>query len=401
MNGDTRYYARPELARHLLLSLRGEVPFGDGPDGVFLAAPRRTGKTTFLRQELVPALENSGATVVYVDLWAEETRDPAALIRQAIGEALVESAGKAQGALPKAARKLGLNAVGLNGWLEFDTSGLGTADGATLSSALQALHEMTGTPVALIVDEAQQALVTKDGENTLRALKAARDAMNSPDTIHLMLVMTGSDRDKLLRLTNTNTSAFLGSEVRTMPTLGRAYIEAVASDIESSYPQLGDVGRDALDEAFTAFGHRPQPFAAAVGEALNPLVSTDPHGFEAGVLERAGVRLAADREQMSDDYLALEPLARAVLWRLLEQRERFRPYDAAAIAFYRERLAESGATRKLDAQSVQTALRKLRQGTPSLVWKSARGEYAPEDSGMHGWYDELNRTGAWPPGRNA
>ena len=36
--------------------------------GLFLAAPRRTGKSTFVRQDLVPALVAMGAEVIYVDL---------------------------------------------------------------------------------------------------------------------------------------------------------------------------------------------------------------------------------------------------------------------------------------------------------------------------------------------
>ena len=36
--------------------------------GVLLSGIRRVGKTTFLRQDLVPALEARGALVIYVDL---------------------------------------------------------------------------------------------------------------------------------------------------------------------------------------------------------------------------------------------------------------------------------------------------------------------------------------------
>ena len=249
MEGKTRYFARPELTHHLVLSLRGEVPFGDGPNGIFLAALRRTGKTTFLREELVPALENTGVTVVYVDLWADEVRNPAELVREAISMAIEN----AQSALPKMARKLGVSGAALNGWINFDTTDLGTSEGATLTQALGKLSDMTGGVLALIVDEAQQALVTKDGENTMRALKAARDAMNSPDEVRLMLVMTGSDRDKLLRLTNTNNSAFLGSDVQTMPMLGRDYVAAIVTDIESAYPQLAPINTEMLSEAFISF----------------------------------------------------------------------------------------------------------------------------------------------------
>lgn len=50
-----------------------------------------------------------------------------------------------------------------------------------------------------------------------------------------------------------------------------------------------------------------------------------------------------------------------------------------------------------DAQSAQNALEALRQRTPPLVWKSARGEYSVEDAAMHRWFEERNNAGHWPP----
>ena len=52
--------------------------------GVLLSGIRRVGKTTFLRQDLVPALEARGALVVYVDLWADRSKSPATLVLDAV-----------------------------------------------------------------------------------------------------------------------------------------------------------------------------------------------------------------------------------------------------------------------------------------------------------------------------
>jgi len=51
---------------------------------------------------------------------------------------------------------------------------------------------------------AQHALTSRQGESAMAALKAARDTMNIGGVVQLMVVMSGSDRDKLLRLLNTN-----------------------------------------------------------------------------------------------------------------------------------------------------------------------------------------------------
>lgn len=38
-------------------------------DGLFITGVRRIGKTTFLQQDLIPALKKKGALVIYADLW--------------------------------------------------------------------------------------------------------------------------------------------------------------------------------------------------------------------------------------------------------------------------------------------------------------------------------------------
>ena len=101
---------------------------------------------------------------------------------------------------------------------------------------------------------------------------------------------------------------------------------------------------------------------------------------------------------MESEYLGLRPLEQAVVWRLLEQGTRFRPYDAGALRFYRERIAASGEEGKVTAQDVQKAIDSIRARSPSPIWKSARGEYALDDViMMHGWYAERVATDAWPP----
>ncbi len=80
-------FRRPALARGYADALLGTGPF-DRSSGLFLAAPRRTGKTPFVRTDLVDELRSRGAVVVYADLWADRQRDPAALIADALKTAL-------------------------------------------------------------------------------------------------------------------------------------------------------------------------------------------------------------------------------------------------------------------------------------------------------------------------
>jgi hypothetical protein len=380
-------YPRTSLADELVTALQGRAGFSDAHNGLFLAAPRRTGKSTFLQQDLRPALERAGVVVVYVDLWADTARDPGALIAAAIGRALQPHLGM----VAKAAKKAGIEKLSLAGWLQVDTSKIGKLDGLTLVDALRALYETADKPVALIIDEAQHALTSEAGENAMSALKSARDQLNRPGEVNLMLVMSGSDRDKLLRLVNTNAAPFYGSQIQRMPSLGPDFIAFIAGLIEKQRPELHPVDAATLQTAFEGFGNRPQFFMEALGQVLSPLSSITGR-FEPTVLEAARQRQRDDEAQMESDFLGLKSLEQAVLWRMLEQGARFRPYDAEALKFYR---AQTGGP--VSAQRAQNALEALRQRTPPLVWKSARGEYAVEDAAMHRWFEEKHKTGGWPP----
>lgn len=380
-------YPRADLAQQLVAALQGQALLGDNHNGLFIAAPRRTGKTTFLQRDLLPALEAAGVIVVYVDLWADPRRDPGALIAEAIGRKLHASLGL----VARTARKAGIDKVKIAGALEIDTSRIGQVDGMTLTDALRAVHDTTGRPVALIVDEAQHALTSEAGEAAMTALKSARDQLNGPGTVNLMLVMSGSDRDKLLRLVNSAGAPFYGSQVQRMPELGVDFIAHVAALIEAQRPTLAPVDQPALYQAFKAFGHRPQFFMHALGQVLSPFAGLEGR-FEPALLEAARTQEQQDEAQMETDFQSLRKLEQAVLWLMLEQGSRYRPYGADALRFYREKTGHP-----VSVAQAQKALESLRQRTPALVWKSARGEYAVQDAAMHRWYAARTAASTWPP----
>ncbi|RUP24747.1 MAG: ATP-binding protein [Curvibacter sp.] len=379
-------FQRTVLAQGLVSALQGKALLGDAHNGLFLAAPRRTGKSTFLQGDLRPALQAAGVVVVYVDLWADARRDPGQLIAEAIARALEPQLGL----VARSAKKAGLEKVKVGG-LEVDTSRIGKVDGLTLTEALRLLHQTSGQPVALIIDEAQHALTSEAGEAAMSALKSARDQLNQPGSVNLMLVMSGSDRDKLMRLVHTVAAPFYGSQIQRMPPLGPDFIAHVAVLIESQRPDLQPVDQALLQEAFEVFGQRPQFFMAALGQVLSPLAGLSGR-FEPALLEAARQQQASDEAQMESEYLGLKLTEQAVLWRMLEQGPRYRPYDAEALRFYRDKVG-----RPVSVALAQKALEALRQRMPALVWKSARGEYALEDAAMHRWFEGRVAAGQWPP----
>jgi len=382
------YFPRLKLAEDMCEALQGSNLFNDAPNGLFLAAPRRTGKSTFLQADLQPALESRGIAVVYVDLWAAPQRDPGELIAEAIGRVLRMHLGP----IARAAKASGLESISIAGALKIDTRSIGRPEGSTLTEALRTLHELAKAPVALIVDEAQHSLTSEAGESAMTALKSARDQLNRPGQVNLMLVMSGSDRDKLLRLVNANAAPFYGSSIKHLPLLGDDFVAHLAALIERQRPELAPLDRAQLAQAFQTLGHRPQFFIEDLGQALSPFGPSEGRRFEPRVEELARQRLDQDRQQMESDFLVLRPVEQAVVWRMLAQGPRFRPYDVDALRFYSDK-AGGLITRAM----AQKAMEALRNRQPSLVWKSARGEYAIDDAAMHLWFAQRVAAGTWPP----
>jgi hypothetical protein len=170
-------------------------------------------------------------------------------------------------------------------------------DGLTLVDALRSLNETAGKPVALLIDQAQHALISEAGEAAMTALKSARDQLN--------------------------------------------------------------------------------PLAMMRGR------------FETALHEAAQQQQIQDEGQMAFEYLGLKPIEQAVLWRMLEQGPRYRPDDAEALRFYRDKTGHP-----VGATQAQRALESLRQRMPARIWKSAeantRWKTPPCTAGMkHVWRPAL------------
>jgi hypothetical protein len=369
------HFPRPDLAKKYADMLDGGALLSDASNGLFLAGPRRTGKSAFIKNDLMIELQRRGVLTIYVDLWEDPKRDPAALIADAIGGAINESLGF----VAKAVKRSGVKKVA--GMLEIDTAAIGKVDGPTLYDALAQLHAATdGKRIALVIDEAQHALTSVDGEAAMFALKSARDQMKSDGTANLMLIMSGSHRDKLMRLVNTQSAPFWGSRVETMPQLGAPFSDFVADALEAEYPQLRQINRKVLAEAFLHSGERPEFFYDTLRDAVD-LHPSDGDAFAAAALAAAQQRQSEDRKELTAQFQKLDALGRLIFERMLALGEQFRAYDADSLKSYSDRLGKP-----INATSVQRKLETMREGAPPLLWKSTRGEYAPYDQAFRDWY---------------
>ena len=340
--------------------------------GLFLAAPRRTGKSTFLREDLRPALQLSGALVLYVDLWADKKSDPGDIIVAAVRSELA----KHEGVLLRLARGAGMEKVAVGG-TAFDLGKVGIGSGVSLSAAFAALSDEARKPIILIIDEAQHAITTDNGYDALFALKAARDEVNSSEHFGLRVVATGSNRDKLAMLRNSKDQAFFGAPLVAFPPLGRDYINWFCHEVKLEDP----LDPDTVEALFKRAAWRPEILGAAV-DAIRFDFALEAKDIRAKFSESVEQQIVQSDSQTLRVIHALTPLQSAVLRVLAARGESYAPFESATMAMYKAALQFIAPEDSVsaDVPNIQQALVALQE--KALIWKERRGVYALEENSL-------------------
>ena len=183
---------RPALAKSYLALLSA------GPIvSTTIFAPRRTGKTVFLRQDLTPAAIDAGYTVAYADLWQTRLSPGVALVR-GLEEALEPKtlSQKVLNKLQHPIKKVKAGgAVGdIKGEFEIEL-GDPRKEATDLALRIDDLISQlcAKNPLLLLIDEAQELARTRENELVATALRTAitkhRDKMR--------VIFTGSSRTRL------------------------------------------------------------------------------------------------------------------------------------------------------------------------------------------------------------
>ena len=374
-------FQRPELANRLAKQILVIGLGSAASSGVFLAAPRRTGKSTFVREDLRPALEAEGALLVYADLWANPTADPGNVIVNAIRTTLASN----DGVVLRLAKSAGMDKVKV-GSVSFDLDRVGLGKDVSLTEALVALSDETKKIIVLVIDEAQHAITTEAGVSALFALKAARDELNSSQHHGLRVVCTGSNRDKLAMLRNSKDQAFFGAPLVNFPTLGKDYIEWFCKEVDLPF----ELDPKQVWPLFVEAGYRPEVIGAAADRFR--------FDFEIDV-ETGADKFAEEVRRLTDEINqvqlgvihSLTPIQSSVLRVMAAARENYAPFEAATLEKYRKAMIQAGLSvdeAKADVPGVQQALIALQD--KKLVWKAARGVYAIEDQSI---FDLLKASG--------
>lgn len=364
------FYHRPELATRLSKLIMQISVGSSASSGVFLAAPRRTGKSTFAREDLRPALEKAGAIVLYADLWQDLTKDPGLVIVDAIREAV----GRSDGFITRLAKSSGIEKVVVGG-LNFSLDKIGLGKDIDLTTALVALSDESQKLIVLVIDEAQHAITTEAGVAALFALKAARDELNSSRHHGLRIVCTGSNRDKLAMLRNSKDQAFFGASMVPFPTLDQNYIDWLCANIDLPSP----LDPAEVFQLFKESGYRPELLGAAA-DAIRFDFFIDPEN----VRERFAELVRAQADELNANLKkvlhSLTPIQSAVIRVMGSMGESYAPFEAPTMALYAAAMKQAGIAEsdiKVEVPGVQQALIALQE--KNLVWKASRGVYAVDE----------------------
>jgi len=387
------FYRRTTLAEQMAKQLIQPSMLDQGlRSGLFLSGLRRTGKTTFLQQDLIPALEAMGSLVIYVDLWADTKADPATLVHAAIRKALEDLQKPTSGALGRLKRLKGLDigAAGLK--FGFQLNDVGSKGGPTLAQALTEVVDLAKTDVVLIVDEVQQALSGDEGNQMLLAIKAARDAINPrPNTPgHFIFIGTGSHRAQVAEMTRQRNQAFVGATSVEYPTLGDDYVDYVLKGIAHEGVKVVPSLLVAV-EAFKTLGCRPEEMTRALRQLQQHSQEEADHLLP--VIACTLKSAAADVELRKVEDLGT--LAAAIFDRIARANG-----DATGL-FAAEALAEYAQVvgREVTADQVQRVAEEMRDA--NIIMRKGHGIYAVTDPFVQSAWLERKELTALPASARA
>ena len=187
------YFARPELLESVTRLLLSGA-------NVTLFAPRRHGKTSFVRHDLLPALHEAGWFAARVDLWRNRDNPELGLVE---GLEAVAYATPPRSSLMRPMNLSSLRAsfkvpgVDIQGNWSPATGATPHPEASLENRLANALHLIAerGTHSLIALDEFQ-ALAGKSSDNFVAAFRTALQDVEG----RLSVFFTGSSRDGLMRL---------------------------------------------------------------------------------------------------------------------------------------------------------------------------------------------------------
>jgi hypothetical protein len=329
------HYERPKLAGTIVERVLAR-------ERIAMFGPRQTGKTTLLREEVMPLAETQKMLAVYLECWADRT-DPLGSINYGLQKAL-ESMKVAPNGLQRTARTK-IKKVGLGGsMIEFGEEAARKAPQSKFllfDSLLTQLLEETRKKVLLVFDEFQAVGIGPEADAATAALRAALTQSGK----RVSAIFSGSSEILLLQTFSRAKASLYGfANPEPYPLLGEDFIGHVARKY-----RLATGGRELKQveglAVFDLLGRQPEPFLNSVGNTM----SNPKWGLQ------DGLRVMLDpavRNKWTINWFTLTDLQRAALRLVFEGRA---PTSAESLGWAAELLGE----RKVQPSSITRAIEAL------------------------------------------
>ncbi|MDO5542959.1 MAG: hypothetical protein Q4F77_06575 [Acinetobacter sp.] len=352
---DPWHFPRTALAKQIL----GMFDSGLASSLTFFA-PRRMGKTEFLRKDIRPLAEQLGWRVFYFSFLDaglhSEGQFIAALDQFSQHTSLISKAGSWFKNIGTVSGKIAEMKAEIN-----------LAQGEVHSSILASIQKLAeqGKPVLLLLDEIQ-ALAGSKHKATIASLRTALDMHKES----IKVIFTGSSREGLRQMFSVSSAPFFHyGQNLPFPDLGKAFTDHLA-DIFFQTTQR-HLDKDILWNAFVDMQRSPQLARSLVERlALYPALN----------IESAKTQLIADTMGHRDfrgRWNDFKPLEQFIL----------KAISSAQVELYssqfRQQLAEAIGVENISVSNVQSALRSLSK--KQLIFKPENGTYEIEDALFKEW----------------
>lgn len=251
------HYNRPQLAEKL-------VTRGQALERIALFGPRQTGKTSLLREEIMPLAEQKGMLAIYIECWADRA-DPLGSINYALQKALDRLAVPAAGigrTLKTKVKKIGIASASLE-LGEEPARPMPTSKFLKVDALLTTILNETKQDVLLVFDEFQ-ALASEAGADQSSA--ALRSTLTQASK-RVGAIFSGSSEILLLETFSRTKAPLYGfANPEAYPLLDEKFVAHVIHKFKLA------TGRElAIGEAMHVFdrlGRQPEPFMNAVSNAM-------------------------------------------------------------------------------------------------------------------------------------
>jgi len=364
------HYHRPELAKIYLDTLNAGLV-----TSTTIFAPRRAGKTSFLRKDLSPAAEAAGYVVVYADLWQTKLSPGVSLVRameQALEQKTTLQNITAKLKVPVRKLKASAEMAGskLEGELEFDRGDkkIQTEIALQIDTLMEELCRRK--PVLLLIDEAQELAKTREHEAVATALRTAL----TKNQARLRVVFTGSSRTQLAHVFSNSDAPLYstGAAIMDFPLLDRNFVDYVAVKFAASTKRTLPVAQ--AWEFFLKFKQQPEPFLMGIVDmVLNPA-----HSLDDAMALVAGKLAHADNHE--GVWASLDATQKA-LARMLAKDPALKPFSHATLVELRRQIGVDS----LKTTHIQRAMTTLQY----VVVKSPRDTYEFENPAFAHWIRTL------------